>query len=402
LTDEDAGPAGPPKDYEAIMANRKCEVCNKKFKPEANEKTCPTCNAQFSRIYPDQAAQTDSKTTTKNEGTIMSAKFIKAVKKYPKLIADGDVELDEQNIIDRLYEVVAGNVEPSEYGLPSKEAARGLLNTGDKTHKDALKRAEAAREEKEAEEEESEEEDEDEDAEEEDEEAPESAGPVSVGVVGLPRGSDSAPTPENAPAPTGEPEADKAGEAAHAEAIKAGKSETEARAAGEKAAKKVIERAPGKDGKPGPKMTYQWKMRQLSPARQMAAKLRNARDAAQDYAKEAKGWNVEGDGHKVHESKTLATLGAEAVEALSTLIDALEALPESYKPKKPTNGASETELSAGQTVYIREKVRKTYEDVLANTGAPLTVVKVAGTKIVCESKADGKITIPRKDLATQA
>ncbi len=125
------------------------------------------------------------------------------------------------------------------------------------------------------------------------------------------------------------------------------------------------------------KKTYQWRMRQLSPAKQMIAKLKLMLGRSKRFNTSVQGW----------ENPELAAAGAACVKAIGTFIEELEDLPDTFKPPRGTTVAVASKaLEAGAKMKLREKHQKSYDDVLDEA-------QVKATFVVVSMKKSGKVVL---------
>ena len=114
--------------------NKKCAACQRPAESDAD--LCIRCAAQFERIYGKKEDMGKNKSKGQKQNKIAGA---------PRALTHEDGrERTIAEILDALYEVVAGDSPPSEFGLDDREAAERILKAvGDEGLK-VLARAEIA------------------------------------------------------------------------------------------------------------------------------------------------------------------------------------------------------------------------------------------------------------------
>lgn len=122
---------------ESVMENgtaargraRKCSTgCKRPAQP--GKDLCGPCEVQFNRIYKDQdqGKKDDmAKKTAENKGGSKKTSGKGAAYVAPQALThDGERALSAEEVLDRLYEVAAGDTAPSAYGLRDREDALRL------------------------------------------------------------------------------------------------------------------------------------------------------------------------------------------------------------------------------------------------------------------------------------
>lgn len=346
----------------------RCEICGRSA---GSNKVCALCERSF-KI---------------NEGTTM-AKPKKSTKsnKIPELLThDNGVERSPEETTDCLFEVVAGTKSPETFGLTNREHAISLL-PGCEGGVSALARAEAAWNA----------------AEEESKRLAISeknaalAESAVIEVSGDIDENDREKTERSFAMIDGEPVKLSPVDKDDLEADEENEDDDPAPLG--KAAKPVVIGARGLPVK----HPYQAKMRALGVVLMHGLKVKNLIKHAEDYNEIIAGWNVEGDGQKVHHAETLEQIGKNAIEALQFWHSAIGKLPDNYKPKhkavggSSTSGNSAEELPAGAKVVLREKFRAAYKSLLDPT-QEFTVKTSAGSKVVLTSSV-GLVSVSRREL----
>lgn len=132
------------------------------------------------------------------------------------------------------------------------------------------------------------------------------------------------------------------------------------------------------------------KRRAMPIARRAEMRAANVRKLVESAAKTVESWGFD----EVNEAGEALAAAAKAFEV------AIADIPDAFTTKKASSASSgKGPLAIGEAIEVAERVKDKYKDVLDEDElTALTVVKVAGTKVVVRTSGGDRLFLPRGHL----